>query len=150
MQKKLGLVTLLSRHLVGEWAGDPLIITGDETDYSPFPPHGEWKKKDLSACASPGDEPSNLYELTESSEQFSESHTEYYSYQWSQAHGETVLKKLGEFCEGKYHYVVNLTKKEFLDPQAYKAGEKTVWDMMHEDNEVAIKSEMLYESVIMS
>ena len=118
MQKKLDL-TFLTQQLVGRWAGDRLIITGDYSTYSPFPPNGEWKEQ-------------NLFEFVYGSGQFSKSHASevYEQFKTNQA---TLLEKLGEFCEGKYHKVVNLDKKEYLDPQAYKAGEKTVCDMVHTD-----------------
>ena len=93
LQEKLERASL-SRHLVGAWSGNHLIITGCYSNFSPFPPDGEWKE-------------GNLFKLNS----LSHSHADklcsgYRSYQ------DYLLAKLYDFCNGKTHIVVNLDKKE--------------------------------------
>ncbi len=105
--------SFLSQGLVGEWAGDRLIITGDYSDYSPFPPLGEWKQ-------------GNLYNLvSDESGPFSDSHVEE-AYQYYQMYKKSITKKLEKLYDGQIHMMVNLDKKEYLDPRAY--GQKNVTD----------------------
>lgn len=105
--KKLD-VTYLSQRLVGEWARDRLIITGDYSDFSPFPPHGEWRS-------------GNLFKLIDS-EHFSRSHALDFCDQYEDRIANIIFKLFND----KIHKVVNLDKKEFLDPQAYGVGEKDI------------------------
>ena len=113
-------VAYLSQQLVGEWAGDRLIITGDYSEWSPFPPDGEWKK-------------GNLYDFVEKN--FSSSHARkiYDCYCENEA---SIKSKLQKLCGGKDYKVVNLDKKEYLNPQAYKTGDKTVLDFANHCNSV--------------
>ena len=90
MQKKLDF-TFLTQQLVGKWAGDRLIITGDYSTYSPFPPNGEWKEQ-------------NLFKFVYGSGQFSDSHHASKVYEQFMANQATLLEKLGEFVR------VNTTK----------------------------------------
>ena len=111
LQDKLGK-TYLSQHLVGAWSGNRLIITGDYSAFSPFPPNGEWKE-------------GNLYEMKE----LCDSHVrELHS--WYYDNRDYILTKLRDFCNGKTHVVVNLDKKEYLDPQVYGGSEKHVQDFV--------------------
>lgn len=108
-------VTALSEQLLGEWAGDRLIITGDHSDMAPFPPNGKWKT-------------GNLYNFVYESGKFSCSHI-FRSYTTG-ALGRKD-RNLHKFCGHKIHKVVNLDKKEYLDPPAYGKGENCVLDFMH-------------------
>lgn len=91
--KKLD-VTFLSQGLVGEWAGDRLIIAGDYSKLSPFPPHGEWKE-------------GNLYDMVDESEHFSVSHASKISNYYDDNRGK-IRNKLQKLCDGKKYKVVNL------------------------------------------
>ncbi|XP_019851696.1 PREDICTED: uncharacterized protein LOC109581756 [Amphimedon queenslandica] len=111
-------VAYLRQRKVGAWAGDRLIVTGDYSDYSPFPPHGEWK----SGC---------LYHLAESFEE-----TDFSKIRDTLNDSEcmaTIEKKVKELCQDKAMKVVNLDKKEYLDPGAYPAKEATTWDIIAND-----------------
>lgn len=100
--KKKDLI-FLSQQLIGEWAGDRLIITGDYSEYSPFPPNGEWKE-------------GNLFNLAY--ECFSNLHINQI-YKHYIANTDNIQTKLKKFFDGKVLVVVNLDKKEYLDPQKY-------------------------------
>lgn len=95
-------VTILSQLGVGKWAGDRLSLSGDETDFSRFPPHGEWKK-------------GRVFEMV--SDDFSCTCAPKIDLHY--------FNKLQNLCTDK---VVNLDKKEFLDPLAYDSEKKTVLD----------------------
>ena len=94
-------VSYLTQRKVGAWAGDRLIVTGDYSDYSPFPPHGEWKAGSLYGLANSFKETdfSKMREALNNSECMV-----------------TIKKKVKELCQDKAMKVINLDKKEYLDP----------------------------------
>ncbi len=98
---------------MGKWAGDRLIITGDYSDYSPFPPHGEWKHGDL-------------FKLADS---FSDNHVDE-AFQYYRSRRESIIKRLQKLYEGQLHMVVSLDKKEYIDPRAVN-NHTNVADFFH-------------------
>lgn len=100
-QKNVEVAKLQELYHIGAWAGDRLVIIGDCSEKAPFPPNGEWKSGDLFSYI---DEHSNPTPdiLSIYSDDNKES-----------------LVKLRKMCKGKVHLVVNLDKKEYLDPRAY-------------------------------
>lgn len=84
---------------IGAWAGDRLVIIGDYSEKAPFPPNGEWKSGDLFSYIDEHSNPTpNIFSIDDNKES---------------------VAKLRKMCEGKVHLVVNLDKKEYLDPRAY-------------------------------
>ena len=105
MQQRIKTTKLAKLH-VGAWAGDRLIITGDYSDFCPFPPDGKWKS-------------GNLFGMI--SERFVDCPDVLAIYR---EENKEALDELRKLCEDKLHFVVNLDLKEYLDPRAYGAGEK--------------------------
>lgn len=100
-QKNVEVAKLQQLYHIGAWAGDRLIIIGDYSDKAPFPPNGEWKSGNLFSYISEHSNPTpDILRI------FSDDNREW-------------LAKLRKVCEGKVHFVVNLDKKEYLDPRAY-------------------------------
>ena len=97
LQQKIIMKKMTLLH-VGAWAGDHLIITGDYSDYSPFPPDGRWMKNsgDLFGMidGSFADIPDVLAILKEEKK--------------------VALDELTKLCEDKLHFIVNLDLKEYL------------------------------------
>lgn len=103
LQKRLDVIedeTLLAQQGVGKWAGDRLSLTGDETHFSRYPPHGEWKE-------------GSIYEMVR--EEFSCILAPKISFHY--------FDKLQKLCTDKDYKVVNLDKKVFLNPLAYEPEE---------------------------
>ena len=115
-------VMYLSQNLVGEWAGDRLILTGDYSEYCPFPPHGEWKECEMK---------DNLYSLVDESEKFTSSHAAIVYENWTKNKSE-IERKLEKFSAGKSYIVANLDKKEYLNPRVYNTAglQDSVLDFM--------------------
>ncbi len=96
------------------------LESGDYSDFSPFPPNGKWKH-------------GSLYELVNN--KFSDSH---FSKIRDSLHNERVadyIKKIIlEVCKNEAFKVVNLDKKEYLDSRVYPANERTMLDIIENDN----------------
>ena len=106
MQQRIKTTKLAQLH-VGAWAGDRLIITGDYSDYCPFPPDGKWKSGNLFEMISDG----NFADSPEVVVIYKEENNE-------------ALDELRKLCEDKLHFVVNLDSKEYLDPRALRCWRK--------------------------
>ena len=91
-------ICFLSQQLFGRWARDRLIITGDYSDFSPFPPNGDWKK-------------GNLYDDVE--KRFSYSHAQQVHKQFHE-NKTKIVRTLKKITEGKDLKIVNLDKKEYM------------------------------------
>ena len=91
-------VAFLSQTGVGAWSGDRLVLIGDESKNSPCPPDGEIKEGTIYDMEFPScREPTLSYDHR---------------------------SKLQEFCKGKDYKIVNLDKKEYLNPIAYEKLEE--------------------------
>ena len=99
-------VMYLSQNLIGEWAGDRLILTGNWSEYCPFPPHGEWRRCETE---------DNLYHVVESGK-FSSSHMARVDRCKS---SREIKRRLEKLLAGKSQIVANLDKQEYLDPRTY-------------------------------
>lgn len=108
-QQMVDKTQLQEVHHVGAWAGDRLIVIGDHCEAAPFPPNGEWKRGNLFNYMHSHSNPTPdvLYIYAEDNKE--------------------SLATLKMLCEGKVHLVVNLDKKEYLDPRAY-GGQTNVLD----------------------
>ena len=106
LQQKLKITKLAQLLHIGAWSGDRLIITGDDSEYNPFPPDGKWTKGNLFNMIrdSFANSPDVLAICNEENEE--------------------ALSELMKICEEKLYFVVNLDLKEYLDPRVYHAGEK--------------------------
>ena len=87
----------LSQQLVGKWARDRLILTGDCCEYGPFPPNGDWEEGNLFSYAA------ETFTDSQVPEKFYPSQT---------------LKKT---FQGKELKVVNLDRKQYLDPKSFES-----------------------------
>ncbi len=107
----------LSQQLFGRWARDRLIITGDYSDFSPFPPNGDWKK-------------GNLYDQVH--ETFSDSHADQVHKQFHE-NKTKIFQTFKKIIQGKDLKIVNLDNKEYVDPEAF--GGRSISDcIMAEEN----------------
>lgn len=113
IQRKMDLVhdvMSLSQLSVGKWAGDRVILTGCESEFSPFPPDGEWKSGNLTD--NPPFSTSDVSQLIDNWATILNKLAVYYNihhWQW---------RELDRDCNTDWK-VVNLDKKEYLDPNAY-------------------------------
>lgn len=100
-QKNVDVAKLQQLYHIGAWVGDRLVIIGDYSEKAPFPPNGEWKSGDLVSYIDEHSNPTpNISSICSDNNKES-------------------LAKLRKIFEGKVHLVVNLDKKEYLDPRAY-------------------------------
>ena len=106
-QKNVEVAKLQQLYHIGAWAGDCLVIIGSCSEKAPFPPNGEWKSGDLSSYMYVDEHCNPTPDILRI---FSDDNREW-------------LAKLRKVCEGQVHFVVNLDKKEYLDPRAY--GQET-------------------------
>ncbi len=116
-------ICFLSQQLFGRWAGDRLIITSDYSDFSPFPPNGDWKKGD---CWK-GDTLYSLVNVT-----FSDSHADQVHKQFHE-NKTKIFQTLKKIIQGKDLKIVNLDKKEYVDPEAL-GGRSIIDCIMAEEN----------------
>ena len=107
-QQKVDKTQLQQLHHIGAWAGDRLVIIGDYSEAGPFPPNGEWRRGDLSGYME-----SHSNSTPDVLRIYAEDNKE-------------SLATLKTLCKGKVHLVVNLDKKEYLDPRAYGGEQNTL------------------------
>ena len=123
----------LTGNSVGAWCGDRIILTGDYSDWTPFKPRHDYK---------------NLYGYAGA--MYPDSHD--FINIWSSFFGEPYKGPMARFLRNersplalvenfitkletssvsnKNCIVVNLDKREYLDPRHYQAGEKTILDIV--------------------
>ena len=115
LEMSQGIVSL-SQCGVSAWCGDRLVIIGDESDDSPYPPDGEWKE-------------GSIYDM------------DFPSFQPKVSSKD--LSKLQELCKGKDYKVANLDKKEYLDPMAYEMNESESSVLDYADNKHGVVTALI-------
>ena len=130
----------LTGNSVGAWCGDEIILTGDNSvGFTPFmPPPGEEDYRNVYDYADkmyPDSHDFNNIWSAFFGEPYKGPFARLYRRETPLALVENFITKLeASSVSNKKCIVVNLDKREYLDPRHYQAGEKTILDIVKNSN----------------